>query len=101
MRKTTWAPYKYFAVVFAFETLHTFGVAILFFAVLPNLDTLRAGLVTNGVLLFPSILAIFKSVKSYDDNITKSRKYIFLALDGKYFSPERVFSLTLQYLSHF
>ena len=86
MRKTTWAPYKYFAVVFVFETLHTFGLAILFFAVLPNLDTLRAGLVTNGVLLFPSILVIFRSVKSYDDNITKARKYTFLALDGENFA---------------
>ena len=80
MRKTTWAPLKYFVVVFALETLHTSGVAILFYAVLPNLDTLRAGMVANGVLLFPSMLSIFQYARSSSSRI---RKYILIALDGK------------------
>ena len=60
MRTVEWAPFPYFAVVFLFETLHTAGVAMLFYLVLPNLDTPRALLVSNGVLIIPSILAVFR-----------------------------------------
>ena len=67
-------------VVFVLETLHTSGVAILFYAVLPNLDTLRAGMVANGVLLFPSMLSIFRYTRSSSSQITK---YILIAMDGK------------------
>ena len=80
MRKTTWAPFKYFGVVFVLETLHTIGLAILFYAVLPNLDTLRAGMVANGVLLFPSMLSILQFASS---SSSKTTKYILIALDGK------------------
>ena len=80
MRKTTWAPFKYFGIVFVLETLHTAGLAILFYAVLPNLDTLRAGMVANGLLLFPSMLSIFRYARSSSSQITK---YILIALDGK------------------
>ena len=62
------------------ETLHTIGLAILFYAVLPNLDTLRAGMVANGVLLFPSMLSILQFT-SYSSS--KTTKYILIALDGK------------------
>ena len=81
MRKTTWAPFKYFMVVFVLETLHTSGVAILFYAVLPNLDTLRAGMVANGVLLFPSLLSILRYARFSSSKVTK---YILIALDGKF-----------------
>ena len=79
MRKNSWAPFKYFIVVFGFETLHTIGVAILFYAVLPNLDTLRAGMVTSGILLFPSLLSIFRSTRSS----SSKKKYLTLGLDGE------------------
>ena len=79
MRKNSWAPFKYFIVVFGFETLHTIGVAILFYAVLPNLDTLRAGMVTSGILLFPSLLSIFRSTRSS----SSKKKYVTLGLDGE------------------
>ena len=79
MRKNSWAPFKYFIVVFGFETLHTIGVAILFYAVLPNLDTLRAGMVTSGILLFPSLLSIFRSTRSS----SSTKKYVTLGLDGE------------------
>ena len=39
MRKVDWAPWKYLAIVFVFETIHTFGLALLFFTVLPELDS--------------------------------------------------------------
>ena len=77
MRKVHWAPLKYFVIVFAFETIHTVGVAILFYAVLPQLDSLRAMLLTNGVLIFPACLAPFRpSIKP-----SSSRKYVMLGLD--------------------
>ena len=78
MRKNAWAPIKYFIVVFIFETLHTIGLAILFYAVLPYLDTLRAGMVTNGVLLFPSILSIFRSARPS----SPAMKGVNIGLDG-------------------
>ena len=60
MRTVEWAPIPYFAIVFLFETFHTAGVAMLFYLVLPNLDTPRALLVTNGVVIIPGILAVFR-----------------------------------------
>ena len=80
MRKNAWAPLKYFIVVLFFETFHTVGLAILFYGVLPYLDTLRAGMVTNGVLLFPSILSIFRSARPS----SPAMKGINIGLDGQY-----------------
>ena len=85
MQKTTWAPFKCFLVVFTFETFHTLGLAILFYAVLPELDSLRAGMITNGVLLFPSFLLIFRSTDKISSG--KFHDYIILALDGEYSFP--------------
>jgi chitin synthase len=64
MRKVHWAPFVYFVVVVLLETLHTSGVAILFYAVLPNLDTPRAMMVTNAVLIIPGFLSIFRPGRS-------------------------------------
>ena len=77
MRKTSWAPIRYFSIVFVFETLHTIGLALLFFIVLPELDTLRAIMLCNGVLLFPSLIIPIKSLKSS----SSKAKYIFVGLD--------------------
>ena len=60
MRSVEWAPFPYFLLVLLFETLHTVGVAMLFYVVLPNLDTPRALLITNGVVAIPGILAVFR-----------------------------------------
>ena len=60
MRTVEWAPMKYFSVVFLFETLHTAGVAILFYVALPVLDSPRAMMVTNAVLIMPGFLAMFR-----------------------------------------
>ena len=80
LQKKKWVQLKYFAVVFVFETLYTIGLAILFYVVLPQLDTLRAGMVTNGVFLIPSILLVFKSKE--ESTLSKMKKYAILALDG-------------------
>ena len=80
-QKTTWAPFKYFVMVFTFETFHTCGLAILFYVVLPELDSLRGGMLTNGVLFFPSFLLIFRSTDK--TSLGKINVYIILALDGE------------------
>ena len=96
MRKTTWAPFKYFGVVFVLETLHTAGLAILFFAVLPNLDTLRAGMVANGVLIFPSMLSILnRYARSSSSQITN---YIPFALDGKFMIEHILYNIIIHIL---
>lgn len=75
MRKTSWPPKTYIAIVWLFETLHTFGVALLFFVALPHLDSLRAMILTNGVLFLPCLLSVFKG-----DSIMLFRGLDFLAL---------------------
>ena len=56
MRKVEWSPWYYLLIVFTFETIHTTGVALLFYTVLPELDTVRAMMLTNAVLLMPGLL---------------------------------------------
>lgn len=60
MRKTHWPSMKHFSVVCLFETLHTSGLALLFFLVMPHLDSLRAMILTNGVLFWPCLLSALK-----------------------------------------
>ena len=58
--KPGWVP---FLVVFGMETLHVIGVALLFFAVLPTMDTPMALMVTNGVAVLPGVLRMFHKRK--------------------------------------
>ena len=76
MRKVEWSPWYYLLIVFTFETIHTTGVALLFYTVLPELDTVRAMMLTNAVLLMPGLLSTFKP-KSKDPK----KKYAVLAVD--------------------
>ena len=48
-----------FLVVFGLESLHVLGLALLFFVALPNVDSIRALMMTNAMALFPSILLMF------------------------------------------
>ena len=76
MRKVSWAPWTYLVIVFAMETLHTSGLALLFFTVLPDLDTVRAIMLTNAVLLVPGVLSIFRPKSS-----VKWRKLTVIGID--------------------
>lgn len=77
MRKVEWAPFMYIGVVFGFETLHTVGLGLLFYGVLPNLDTLRAIMLLNAVFIVPAILGIFRP-----NNFKSSAiRFVVLGLD--------------------
>lgn len=76
MRKVHWPPYKFFGIVILFETLHTVGAALLFYVVLPDLDSPRAIMLTNGVLIFPCVLSIFRPRES------GKTKVVNMALDS-------------------
>jgi chitin synthase len=45
-----------FAFVFAAESLHTVGICLLVYAVLPELDSIQGAMLTNCVCLVPGML---------------------------------------------
>nr|AOE23678.1 chitin synthase A [Phthorimaea operculella] len=47
-----------FVVVFIAESLHTIGLALLFFRVLPELDVVKGAMITNCLCIVPAILAL-------------------------------------------
>ncbi|KAJ2953678.1 hypothetical protein O0L34_g1295 [Tuta absoluta] len=47
-----------FIVVFIAESLHTIGLALLFFRVLPELDVVKGAMITNCLCIVPAILAL-------------------------------------------
>uniref|UniRef100_W8AXX4 chitin synthase n=1 Tax=Ceratitis capitata TaxID=7213 RepID=W8AXX4_CERCA len=63
------------ALVLIFEILHTIGLALLVFYVMPQLDSVRALMICNGVCFIPSILNI-----GWESNIT--RRSIFNLVIG-------------------
>ncbi|UJR37230.1 hypothetical protein I4U23_029939 [Adineta vaga] len=54
-----WPTVKIFTVVFFIETLHSFGIAIFVFHILPKLDAARSLLIMNAVCLVPAFLKLF------------------------------------------
>ncbi|UJR08979.1 hypothetical protein I4U23_013229 [Adineta vaga] len=54
-----WPTVKIFTIVFFIETLHSFGIAIFVFHILPKLDTARSLLIMNAVCLVPAFLKLF------------------------------------------
>ncbi|XP_055306958.1 chitin synthase chs-2 isoform X4 [Sitodiplosis mosellana] len=49
---------SHFLFIFLMETLHTVGVALLMFVVLPELDSVKAAMVTNCLCCIPGILGL-------------------------------------------
>ena len=45
-------------IVFLLEALHTFGLSLLVFRVLPSCDVVRATLLTNALCLLPALLKL-------------------------------------------
>ncbi|CAF4051928.1 unnamed protein product [Adineta steineri] len=54
-----WPTIKIFTIVFLIETLHSFGIAIFVFHILPKLDAARSLLIMNAVCLVPAFLKLF------------------------------------------
>ncbi|KAL4708135.1 hypothetical protein ACJJTC_009914, partial [Scirpophaga incertulas] len=47
-----------FVVVFIAESLHTIGLALLFFVILPELDVVKGAMITNCLCIVPAILGL-------------------------------------------
>ncbi|TMW48229.1 hypothetical protein DOY81_006700 [Sarcophaga bullata] len=57
--KTFKVPYKsHFLFMFIMESLNTFGSALLFFVVLPQLDAIQGAMLTNCLCVIPGILGL-------------------------------------------
>ncbi|CAF0778856.1 unnamed protein product [Didymodactylos carnosus] len=56
-----WPTVKIFTIVFFIETLHSFGIAIFVFHILPKLDAARSLLIMNAVCIIPAFLKLFLS----------------------------------------
>lgn len=50
---------SHFLFIFLMETLHTIGVALLMFIVLPELDSVKAAMVTNCLCCIPGNWTIY------------------------------------------
>lgn len=64
-----------YAQVFFIETLHSFGIAIFVFHILPKLDAARSLLIMNAVCLVPAFLKLF--LTKSDSSIIR-RSLLFL-----------------------
>lgn len=63
--------FSHFLLFFITETIHTIGLAILVFHVLPELDVIKGAMLTNCVCFMPGLLG-----KTFSVNISNHRKYI-------------------------
>ena len=50
---------SHFFLVFIMETFHVIGLALMFFAVLPELDVVKGAMLTNCVCFIPGLLGEF------------------------------------------
>ena len=55
---TSWPSVPHFLFVFLMEILHTIGLAMLCFMVMPHLDSVNALLITSSLAVLPSILLL-------------------------------------------
>ena len=55
---TSWPSVSHFLFVFLMEILHTIGLAMLCFMVMPHLDSVNALLITSSLAVLPSILLL-------------------------------------------
>lgn len=56
---------KEFFAAFLSETLHTVGVAILVFVILPDLDVVKGAMLTNCVCFVPGLLGTTHTMRFY------------------------------------
>lgn len=54
-------PFKWiqFGIVFAFESLHTIGMCLLAFKILPEIDVIQGAMLTNCLCFVPAVLCKF------------------------------------------
>ncbi|XP_043284738.1 chitin synthase chs-2 isoform X1 [Venturia canescens] len=68
---------SHFLLVFVMETFHVVGLALMFFAVLPELDVVRGAMLTNCVCFVPGFLGLLSRNKSKD----QSRRCVLVLVD--------------------
>ncbi|KOB69511.1 Chitin synthase [Operophtera brumata] len=64
-----------FIVVFVAETLHTVGMGLLFFKILPELDVVKGAMITNCLCIIPAILGLLSR------NSRDSKRFVKVIVD--------------------
>ncbi|KAL0849268.1 hypothetical protein ABMA28_013597 [Loxostege sticticalis] len=64
-----------FTVVFIAESLHTIGMALLFFVILPELDVVKGAMITNCLCVVPAILGLLSR------NSRDSKRFVKVIVD--------------------
>ncbi|KAG6465776.1 hypothetical protein O3G_MSEX015383, partial [Manduca sexta] len=64
-----------FMVVFIAESLHTIGMGLLFFKILPELDVIKGAMVTNCLCIIPAILGLLSR------NSRDSKRFVKVIVD--------------------
>ncbi|XP_038211591.1 chitin synthase chs-2 isoform X1 [Zerene cesonia] len=65
----------HFVVVFITESLHTIGLALLFFKVLPEIDVVKGAMITNCMCILPAILGLLSR------NSRDSKRFVKVIVD--------------------
>jgi chitin synthase len=64
-------PFFDFVLVFFAETCHTVGLALLMFAVLPDLDVVKGAMLTNCMCIVPGIFGNLRNWSIKNKNKSK------------------------------
>ncbi|XP_011149624.1 chitin synthase chs-2 isoform X1 [Harpegnathos saltator] len=67
----------HFLLVFIMETFHVGGLALMFLAVLPELDVVKGAMLTNCVCFVPGLLGLLSRNKSKDE----SKRFVLVLVD--------------------
>ncbi|XP_043525699.1 chitin synthase chs-2 isoform X4 [Frieseomelitta varia] len=70
-------PVSHFLLVFLMETFHVAGLALMFMAVLPELDVVKGAMLTNCVCFVPGLLGLLSRNKNKDE----SKRFVLVLID--------------------
>ncbi|XP_057328109.1 chitin synthase chs-2 isoform X1 [Microplitis mediator] len=68
---------SHFLLVFFMETFRVVGLALMFFAVLPEIDAIKAAMITNCVCFVPGLLGLLSRSSSKDE----PRRFVLILVD--------------------
>ncbi|XP_054284217.1 chitin synthase chs-2-like isoform X1 [Macrosteles quadrilineatus] len=75
-------PFGDFLFVFIMETLHTVGLAMLIFVILPELDAIKGAMLTNCVCFVPAVLSLLsRNTKGCTSRSEKTEVYMKAIVD--------------------
>ncbi|XP_078047479.1 hyaluronan synthase-like protein kkv isoform X3 [Augochlora pura] len=70
-------PPSHFLIVFLMESFHAVGLALMFMAVLPDLDVVKGAMLTNCVCFVPGLLGLLSRNKNKDE----SKRFVLVLID--------------------